>query len=115
MQVSGRVNIKLDNDTLRTKPGSSLQIGGIQREFDVTDQLQSYFRERGSVAMVKGTIVHASDTDMIKLRDWKNGTCTFETVDTNRVYTIANAAIATLGDLNNGEVEVTIMGDPADE
>lgn len=114
MQVSGRATIKLDSDALRTKPGSSLQIGGIVREFDVTDQLQSYFRERGIVAVIKGTVVHASDTELIKLRDWKNGTCTFET-DTGRVYTVSNAATASIGDLSGGEVELTIMGDPADE
>ncbi len=114
MQVSGRATIKLDSDSLRTKPGSTLQIGGITREFDTTDQLQAYFRERGSVAVIKGTIIHASDTELVALRDWKNGTATFET-DTGRVYTVANAAVANVGELSGGEVEVTIMGDPAEE
>jgi uncharacterized protein YacL len=114
VQVSGRATIKLEGEALRSKPGSSMQIGGIQREFDVTDQLQAYFRERGTVAMIKVTVIHASDTELVKLRDWKDGTCTFET-DTGRVYTIANAAVANVGDLSNGEVEVTLMGDPAEE
>ena len=114
MQVSGRATIKLEGEALRSKPGSSMQIGGIAREFDVTDQLQSYFRERGKVAMIKVTVIHASDTELVKLRDFKNGTITFET-DTGRVYTIANAAYADSGDLSNGEVECTFMGDPAEE
>jgi hypothetical protein len=114
MQATGRVTIKLDSEQLRSKPGASIQIGGIQRDFDVTDQLESYFKEKGSVAVIKCTIVHASDTDIIKLRDFLNGTAFF-TTDTNHCYTIANAALATMGDLANGEVEVTIMGDPAQQ
>ncbi len=114
MQVTGRVTIKLDSDSLRTKPGATLQIGGIERQFDVTDQDQAYFRERSTPAAIKGTIVHASDTDLIALRKWKNGTAVFQT-DSDHVYTIANAAVATIGELNGGEVEVTIMGDPASE
>lgn len=114
MQATGRVTIKLDSDQLRSKAGASIQIGGIQRDFDVTDQLESFFKEKGQVAMIKATIVHMSDTDLIKLRDWKNGTAFF-TTDTGHVYTIANAAYATSGDLANGELEVTIMGDPAQQ
>lgn len=114
MQVTGQVRIKVGSETLRTKPGASLQIGGWQRDFDMTDQNQSYFREKQVVAAIKGTLVHASDTDLVKLRDLKNFTAFFET-DSGRVYTIANAAIANLGDLSNGEVEINIMGDPAQE
>lgn len=114
MQVSGRATIKLDSDSLRTKPGASMNPGGITRDFDTTDQLQAYYREKGTPSVIKATIIHAADTDLIKLRNWKNGTATFET-DTGRVFTVANAATATLGDLSGGEVEITIMGDPATE
>lgn len=113
MQVTGRVRIKLDSDQLRTRPGAVMNMGGIARDFDVTDQGESYHREKSTVGMVRGTIVHASDTDLVKLRNWK-GTAFFET-DTNRLYTLANAAVASIGDLSNGEVEVTIMGDPMAE
>ncbi len=114
MQATGMVKIKIGSETLRTKPGASLQIGGIQRDFDVTDQLESYFREKGVVATLKGTIVHMSDTELVKLRDAKNFSAFFET-DSGKMYTVANAAVAQLGDLSNGEVEVTISGDPAQE
>ncbi len=111
-QASGRATIKLDSDTLRSKPGASLQTGGINREYDVTDQLESYYRERPVPAQIKCTIVHMTDTDIIKLRNWKDGTAYFET-DTGTLYTVPKAGVASLGDLVNGEVEVTIMGDPA--
>lgn len=111
-QVTGRVTIKLGSESLRSKTGAVLNIGGIQREFDVTDQLESYYREKGSVSTIKATIPHMSDTDLIKLRNFKNGTAYYET-DTGHLYTVSQASLATIGDLSNGEVEVTIMGDPA--
>lgn len=112
MQSTSRVTIKLDNDQLRSKPGASLQGGGLNRDFDMTDQLESYFKEKGIPAMIKATLIHVADTDMAKLRNWKNGTA-YYTTDTGHVYTISNAATASLGDLSNGEVEITIGGDPA--
>jgi len=114
VQTTGRVTLKLGSEQLSTKPGAVLQPGGINRDFDMTDQLQSYYKEKGVPAMMRGTIVHATETDLIKLRNWKNGTAFYET-DTDHVYTIANASIVSVGDLANGEVEVTIMGDPATE
>jgi hypothetical protein len=111
-QQTGRVTIKLGNETLRSKPGASLQIGGITREFDVTDQLESYYRERPRPAQIKCTMPHFSDTDIIALQRWKNGTAHF-TTDAGHTYTVANAAVSEIGDLANGEVDVTIMGDPA--
>lgn len=111
-QATGRVTIKLDTATLRSKNGATIQVGGIQREFDVTDQSEAFFREKVVVASIRATIVHMADTDLLKLRTWKNGTAFFRT-DTGRTYTIAHAAVASIGDLANGECEVVIMGDPA--
>ena len=111
-QATGRVTIKLDNSTLRSKNGATIQVGGIQRDFDVTDQSEAYYREKVIVASIRATIVHMGDTDLLSLRKWKNGTAFFRT-DTGRTYTIAHAALASIGDMSNGEVEVVIMGDPA--
>lgn len=110
-QQTGRVSIKLDNETLRSKPGASLQIGGISRAFEATDQLESYFREQPKAAQIKCTMPHMSDTDVIALQAWK-GTAFF-TTDTGQTFTVANAATAEIGDLANGDVDITIGGDPA--
>lgn len=111
-QASGMATIVLDSDTLRSKAGASFQPGGINREYDMTDQLESYYREKPVPAMIKCTMVHMTDTDLIKLRNWKDGTAYFRT-DTGVLYTVPKAGTASIGDLSNGEVEVTIMGDPA--
>jgi len=110
-QQTGRVSIKLDNETLRSKPGASLQIGGITREFAATDQLEAYYKENPNAAQIRCTMPHMSDTDIIKLQTWK-GTAHF-TTDTGHTFTVANAATANIGDLANGEVELTLGGDPA--
>lgn len=111
-QATGRVTIKIGSEALRSKAGASINVGGINRDFDVTDQLESYYREKGTVATIKATMPHFADTDLLKLRNMKNFTAFFET-DTGHLYTVAKAAVANVGDLANGEVEVTIMGDPA--
>ena len=111
-QVTGRVTIKLGSDSLRSKPGATLNIGGITREYDVTDQLESYYTEKGTVATIKCTMPHMSDTDLIAIRNVKNVTAYYVT-DTDHTYTVPNASIASIGDLSNGEVEITVMGDPA--
>jgi hypothetical protein len=114
MQQSGRVTVKLETETLISKPGASLQIGGTSRAFDMTDQNSSYYRETGKPARIKATMVHVSETDLLKLQRFKNGTASF-TTDTGHVYIVSNAATADLGDLANGEVDIEIGGDPADE
>lgn len=111
-QATGRVTIRLGSDSIRSKPGATLNIGGINREYDVTDQGEVYYRERNSIASIRATMPHFSDTDLIKLKQWVNGTAFFET-DSGVMYTIAKAGTATIGDLTNGEVEVTINGEPA--
>jgi hypothetical protein len=111
-QVTGRVTIKLGSESLRSKSGAVLNIGGITREFNVTDQLESYYIEKGTVSTIKAIMPHMSDTDLIRIRNFKNGTAFYET-DTGHLYTVPNASLATIGDLSNGEVEITMMGNPA--
>lgn len=110
-QQTGRVTIKLDGEALRSKPGASLQTGGIQRTGDMTDQGEFYYQEKYIPSTIKCTMPHFIDTDLPKLRAWKNGTATFVS-DTGASFTVAKACVTELGDLSNGEVDVTIMGNP---
>lgn len=112
-QATGRVKVAVNGSSFRSAPGASIQIGGVQRDADATDQGQVYFREKIVPSMVKCTLVHFSDTDMVALRDLKSTTVTYECIDTGRVFTVANAFVMTVGDLANGQVEVTFGGDPA--
>lgn len=111
-QQTGRVTIKLGSESLRSKPGAVIQIGGVTREYAMTDQGESYYKENMVCASIRATMPHFADTDLIKLRNWKNGVAFFET-DSGVLYTVPKAGTANVGDLTNGEVEITIMGDPA--
>jgi hypothetical protein len=108
-QATGRVTVKLNNEALRSKPGASIQLGGITRTGDVTDQGEFYYSEKNNKAVIKATMPHMSDTDLVALRKFRDGTAQFKT-DSGRMYTVANACVADIGDLSNGEVEITIEG-----
>lgn len=111
-QKTGRIIIKLDGTTLQSKQGARLQVGGIQREADISDQGQTFWMERYAPAQVVATLIHTAQTDLEALRDFAGGTVLFE-CDTGRRYTVPNAFVTELGELTNGEIEVTIAGDPA--
>lgn len=111
-QQTGRVTIRIGNETLRSRPGASLQVGGINRDFDATDQGEAYYRERIIPAQITATMVHMSDTDVAALQRLKNTTAFF-TTDSGLTWTVANAAVSSVGDLSNGEVQIVIGGDPA--
>jgi hypothetical protein len=86
-------------------------MGGIQRPGDMTDQQTFYYKEKSVPGVIKATMIHMADTDLIGVRDFKEGIVTFN-CDTGVVYTMSNAVCSELGELSDGEVEVTFMGDP---
>jgi hypothetical protein len=77
----------------------------------MTDQGEVYYQENYIPAQIKCTMPHMKDTDLGKLRAWKNGTASFVT-DTGVTFTVAKAFTAEVGELQNGEVDVTINGQP---
>lgn len=109
-QQTGRVTISLDGTQHRSKPGASINIGGVERKWDATDQGEAYFQEKSIPAMLKFTLVHMTDSDLLALQKFKNGTAQYIT-DTGRTYTISGAAVSKVGDLQNGEAEVELGGD----
>lgn len=113
MRKTGRVTVKFDGESIRSKPGASLQIGGVQRDGEMSDQGKFFYSERDVPSEVKCTLIHVADTDLDAIRRFRDGVVTFE-CDTGITYTVPNAATMELGELANGEVEVTFMGDPAE-
>lgn len=112
MQQSGRVTVKVDGNQLRSKSGAGIKVGGTEREDDMTDQGDVFYKEKNVPAEVTCTLVHVADTDVDGLRSFKDGTVQYET-DTGVVYTVANAFTKNLGQLKNGEIDVTFGGAPA--
>lgn len=106
---TGRVTVKLDNVTLRSKPGASMDMGGVKREYGVTDQGVTYFSEEYVNSMIECTLVHMADTDLIALRDTTDATITFE-CDTGPVYTMPGGGLVEPPKLQNGECPVKFVG-----
>jgi hypothetical protein len=113
-KATGRVSVKVNGETLRSKPGASIKIGGVTREDEPNDQGTVDFREQTEPAEVKATMVHVSTTDLIALRNFVNGTVNYET-DTGVVFTVGGAYAKEVGELSNGEVEVIFGGNPAEQ
>ncbi len=111
---TGRVTIKLDGTPLRSKPGASLQVGGVQREADADDQGQVYYRETIVPAEIVATMVHVADTDLLALRDFTEGVAEY-ICDTGRTYVVRGAFTTELGTLENGEVQISLSGQPAEQ
>jgi len=111
-QITGRVKVKIDGELLRSKAGASIQIGGFKRNPMPNDQGTTDFKVENTAAQVKCTIQHVASTDLFAIRAFQGGTLIFET-DTNVVYTVPGAFTEEVGDLKDGEVEVTFGGDPA--
>lgn len=112
-QATGRVTIKLDGDPIRSRAGASLQIGGTIREDLTTDQGSIFYREDTSPAMIVATVVHLADTDIQTLRSLRDFNCTYET-DTGTAWSINNAFVTEVGELSNGEFQLTIKGNAAE-
>jgi len=109
-QQTGRVSVDMDGVILKSKPGAKLTIGGVKREHSVDDQLNVYHQESYTPGMIECTLVHVADTDLVAIRNFKNGTVRFK-CDTGKVYESTNADCAEVGDMQNGECTVKFGGD----
>ena len=109
MQRTGRVTVKVNGSQLRSMPGATLQIGGIQRDAEATDQGEPLFAEKYVVATVGAEMPHCADTDLEAFRNLSDGTLTY-VCDTGTVFTIANVFVTTIDELANGKVKVNFAG-----
>lgn len=89
--VTGDLIAVMDSESLRLKQKSGeLDMGGFEREavmadLDVVGPMQSAVPSKFS-----GTLVHTSQTDLIKLRDARDVTLLVKT-DTGKQYALRNA------------------------
>jgi len=113
MQQTGKVTVKVNGSSLRSKTGSGSMIpGGLTREDNsMTDQGVFMYKEKYEPGEIKCVVMHCADTDVRGMQDSKEVTVSFE-ADTGAVYTMANAVCTKVGETKDGEVEVTFRGDP---
>lgn len=114
-QVTGIVYVKLNGKMLRSKEGAKLELGGFERESVVAGGSHLGYTEKPVPAKVSCTLAHTADTDLIELRDFTNGTVTFET-DTGASFLVANAYSTKPPDIaGGGDVAMEFAGDPAEK
>jgi len=114
-KVTGIVKVYIDGQLQRSKEGAKLMLGGRERTPVVGHSVYGY-AEKVAPSQVDFTLADMADTDLIQLRDKVDSTVRFET-DTGKSYLIANAFVSTPPEITGGEgdVTVTMMGDPAEE
>jgi hypothetical protein len=112
-QQTGRITIKVDGDSLQSKEGASLQVGGIQREPVMSDQGGIFHKEKFEPSMIQATLIHTTQTDLDTLRALTSATINFEG-DDGVVYVVRGAFFTSAGELSNGEISVSFAGQPAE-
>lgn len=111
-KLSGNATVRLDGLSLRMKD-AEIDLGGFDRESKFADSKRVGYTEKPVASMVKGTIIHGTDTDLFKVRDAVSVTITFVT-DTGVTYTVRDAACSKPPVLKSeGEADVEFGGEPA--
>lgn len=115
-QVVGQAKIKVDGDTLETKSGATLELGGPVRTAQRGDYQAGAFSEETAESKLTCTLLVKGRTRITSLRDIDNATVTFE-ADTGQVFIIRNAYLAdniSLAAAGEG-ASVVFQGPPAEE
>jgi hypothetical protein len=115
-QVVGQVKIKIDGETLLSKPGATLEIGGATRTAQEGDNDAGAFSESTAPSKVTATLLMKKGVSLAAIRNMDNGTLTFET-DIGTTYIIRNAYSAEAPVLTAGGegANVVFQGPPAEE
>lgn len=115
-QVVGQVKIKIDGETLQSKPGATLEIGGATRTAQRGDYQAGAFSEETTESKVTATLLMKRSVSLTAIRAIDNATITFET-DVGKTYIIRNAYSAEAPVLTAGGegANVVFQGPPAEE
>ena len=89
-QVTGRVFISVGGRRLRSKPGATLDIGGVSRAPVTSDSGVDSYTESTAAPAVNCTISHMSGVSLADLASIRDETMRFQT-DTGIGYTIRGA------------------------
>ncbi len=113
-KVTGVVILRIDGESIRSKEGASLEIGGFERTPIIADGQVIGYSEKPVPSLVVATLAHTSTTDLIAIRNMVDVTGVFET-DTGTRYTIAGMFNTKPPKLTGGEgdVNVEFAGKPA--
>ncbi|MCM3419057.1 phage tail tube protein [Sphingopyxis alaskensis] len=115
-QVVGQARIRVDADTLETKSGATLELGGPVRTAQRGDYQAGAFSEEEAESKLTCTILVKANVRLTDLRAIDNATITFS-ADTGQTFIIRNAYVADVISLTTGGdgASVVFQGPRAEE
>lgn len=105
-QVTGRVWIRVDGKTLRSKDGAKLKFGGLKREAQTGNDVHG-FTESMEAPEVECTLSHMADTSLQELKNITDATLQFET-DTGKTLIVRHAWCTGELELTGGKGELSV-------
>lgn len=106
-KFTGVCIIKMDGATLRTKPGASLDFGGVNRTTQMANGSPEGYTEAGAASKVSGTILHGSDTDVAAIQDAVDVTLIFQ-CDSGPEYMVRSAHCTAPPVLTGGDGDLAV-------
>jgi len=111
-QVAGIIKVYVNNALYRTLEGAKLMMGGDKREMVSGHAVYGHKVTAVMPGGVETKIVHTSDVDLDEIRSIANATIRYE-CDNGSVYTIADATLTEVIEMENGEISLKFEGQPA--
>jgi hypothetical protein len=114
-KVTGRAVITVDGVRLESRPGATLDPGGVSRSTVVGDSGVHGFQEAVRPATVQCTVSHKADVSLAKINGITSASVLFET-DSGKAFLLSNAwtdGASTLG--STGEVPINFTAAKCEE
>ena len=108
-QLTGKATVKVDGTEMLTDVDSTLNVGGVSREFMTGPNGVQGYRETYEAPSLSSTVRHTADTDLIALGRIKGATVLF-TTDTNDTYVLRRAAVTETVELSGGNIRLNWGG-----
>lgn len=108
-QLTGKATVKLDGSEMLTDVDSTLNIGGVSREFITGPNGVQGYRETYEAPSLASTVRHTPDTNLIALSRIKGATILF-TTDTGDAYVLRRAAVTDTVEMSGGNIRLNWGG-----
>lgn len=104
-QLTGKASVRVDGTELLTDTESTLNVGGVSREFLTGPNGPQGYRESPEAPTLTTTVRHTEDLDLISLGRIRNATVLF-TTDTGDTYVLRRAAVTDTVEMSGGNVRL---------
>lgn len=113
-QYIGKVRIRVNGTTIDSKPGASIDIGGVMRDSVVNDQKMG-FMETPKPSRIECEVALARGASLEALRNLTEGSAVFE-CDTGQSYIAKDVFTSETLVITGGQgAKLIMMGEPAEE